>query len=382
MEFGWTEQQQALWNDICQFAGAELRLDDLADRDQHGAFLEENWQACAQKGLLGLCMPTEYGGAGYSMVTTIRALEALGYGCPDNGFTLALNGQTWSVQIPILKFGTAAQKAKYLPGLINGTLKGAHAVTEPESGSDVFSMETTAEKTDGGYLLNGRKIFIGMGPVADVLIVFATLNPKHGRWGITGFIVDANSPGVEQGHPRGKMGLRTEPMGDICFENVFVPAENRLGREGAGASLFSAAMSYERSFIFTSHVGSMARQLDQTIAYVKERKQGGQSISKYQSVSNRIADMQVRLETARAFLYKAAWLIDQGQDVSLQAAMTKLVVSELFVENSLDAVRLHGGRGYLSEVGIERDLRDAVGGVIYAGTSDIQRNMIAGLMGL
>lgn len=382
MEFGWTEQQQALWDETYQFAEERLRLDDLADRDQRGAFLEENWQACANKGLLGLCMPTAYGGMGYDMVTTVHTLEALGYGCPDNGLTLAVNGQTWSVQLPILRFGTDTHKEKYLPGLINGTLKGAHAVTEPESGSDAFSLTTTAEKSDGGYLLNGRKIFIGMGPVADVLIVFATLNPKLGRWGVTAFIIDADSVGVEQGVARSKMGLRTEPMGDICLKDVFVPEENRLGREGAGASLFNDAINYERSFIFSSHVGSMARQLDKTVAYVKERKQGGVSIGKYQSVSNRIADMQVRLETARAFLYKAAWLADQGLDFSLQAAMTKLVVSELFVENSFDAVRVHGGRGYLAETGIERDLRDAIGGVIYAGTSDIQRNLIAGLMGL
>ncbi len=382
MDFSWTAQQIALWDDICQFARTELPTDDLFQRDHNGTFVQADWQRCASKGLFGLALPQTYGGSGFDLVTTIHALEALGYGCPNNGFTLAVNGQTWSVAMPILRFGTEAQRERYLPRLVNGTLKGAHAVTEPEVGSDVFGLTTTATPTTGGYLLNGRKTFIGMGPIADVFVLFATVNPQHGRWGITAFIVDAKSSGLSQEAPRDKMGLRTEPMGDVYLENVFVPEENRLGREGAGASIFNAAMTYERSFIFTSHIGSMARQLDQTISYVTTRKQGGQPIGKYQSVSNRIADMKVRLEMARAFLYKAAWMIDHGEDATLQSAMTKLVLSELFVANSLDAVRSYGGRGYLGEVGVERDLRDAIGGVLYAGTSDIQRNLIAGLLGL
>ena len=155
-----------------------------------------------------------------------------------------------------------------------------------------------------------------------------------------------------------------------------------LGRAGAGASIFDDAMQFERSFIFASHVGSMARQLDDAIAFSQSRVLGNRPIGKNQSISNRIADMKVRLETARMFLYKAAWRIDQGQDARLDAAMAKLTISELFLENSLDAVRIHGGVGYMSDRGIERDLRDAVGGVIYSGTSDIQRNLIAGLLGL
>jgi hypothetical protein len=381
MDFNWTPQQQAVWDDISQFASAEL-VADMAERQREGTFLETHWQKIAAKGIFGLRMPKEYGGQGCDQVTTIRALEALGYGCPDNGFTLAVGGQTWSVQTPILKFGTDDQKQRFLPGLINGSLKGAHAMTEPESGSDAFSLTTSARKVGGGYVLNGKKIFIGMGPAADVLTLFATTNPAVGRWGITAFIVETATPGITRRTRRDKMGLLTEPMGEIVLEDVIVPAANRLGREGAGASIFSAGMDYEHGFIFSSHVGAMARQLDRTIDFVKTRQQGGQPISKYQAVSHRIAEMNVRLETARAFLYKTAWMVDQGMDFTLQAAMTKLVISELFVESSLDAIRAHGGRGYLGEFGVERDLRDAVGGVLYAGTSDIQRNLIAGLLGL
>ena len=306
----------------------------------------------------------------------------LGYGCPDNGLTLALNGQMWAVQEPILTFGTEEQKKRYLPKLIDGTLFGAHGMTEADSGSDAFRLATTAEKVDGGYRINGEKIYIGLGPVADVILTFASTQPQRGRWGLSAFLVDADSEGVELRPHQSKMGLRTGPFGEIHFRDVWVPQANLLGNEGSGASIFNASMDFERSFIFASHVGSMARQLDQTLAFARGRVQGGQPIGKYQAISHRIADMKIRVETARLFIRRSAELIDQGQPIPLQAAMTKLVVSELFVENSLSAIRVHGGRGYLTEYGVERDLRDAVGGVIYSGTSDIQRNVIAGLLGL
>jgi hypothetical protein len=382
MNFGFTAHQQQIWERTVAFARRDLQQDDLVERDRDGAFSEANWQACARQGLFGLAVPEQYGGAGLDFVTAVHALEALGYGCADNGLTLAINGQTWSIQLPLLKFGSEQQRRTYLPELVSGRIKGAHAMTEPEAGSDAFSLATTATRTPGGYLLNGRKIHVGMGPLADMLVLFATVNPAIGRWGVTTFIVDAKAPGVAISARGDKLGLRTEPHGTIELHDVFVPEAARIGNEGSGAAIFNASMNYERSFIFSGHVGSMARQLDQTIAFVSARKQGGQPIGKYQSVSNRIADMKMRLETARMFLYRAAWLADQGQDWTLQAAMTKLAISELFVENSLDAVRLHGGRGYLGEYSVERDLRDAIGGVLYAGTSDIQRNLIAGLLGL
>jgi hypothetical protein len=382
MDFGFTPQQRQLWDDTLQFARHQLCHDDLIERDKHGLFSEDNWQQCAKQGLLGLCVPPPYGGAGYDFVTTIHALEALGYGCGDNGLTLAINGQVWSITMPIVRFGTEAQKQRYLPNLIAGRIKGAHAMTEPESGSDAFSLTTTAQKTDGGYLLNGQKILVGMAPVADFAVLMATLNPALGRWGVTAFLVDLKVAGVHVEQRTDKLGLRTEPHGSITLTNVFVPKENLLGKDGAGAAIFHGSMSYERSFIFTSHVGAMARQLDEAVAFVTTRQQGGQAIGKYQSVANRIADMKLRLETARLFLYKAAWQLDQGGETTMTSALAKLVISELFMENSLDAIRQYGGRGYLSEFSAERDLRDAIGGVLYAGTSDIQRNIIAGLMGL
>lgn len=367
--------------EMAEFGRAELRH-DLVERDRRGLFLDDNWQACARKGVLGLYLPAEYGGSGHNLATTVRLLEALGYGCPDNGLTLALNGQMWAVQEPLFQFGSEFQKQRYLPGLINGQIKGAHGMTEPESGSNAFDLKTTATPTEDGFLLNGMKTYIGLGPVAALILVFATVDPTRGRWGISAFLVDGDSPGVTLGEPQCKLGLRTGPMGDVTFRDVFVPTQNLLGKPGSGSSIFNASMDYERSFIFASHVGSMARQLDETIAFARQRSVSGHPIGKYQAVSHRIAEMKMRLETARLHLYRVADLLDQGKSIPLEAALTKLAISEAFVQNSIDAIRIHGGRGYLSEFGIDRDLRDALGGVIYSGTSDIQRNLIAGLLGL
>jgi len=374
-------QQDTGIEEIREFAKGQLKH-DLEHRDRQSLFLEENWQACADKGIFGLIAPLEFGGTDKDLLTSVKMLEALGYGCPDNGLTLAVNGQVWAVQEPILRFGNEYQKKKYLTGLINGQYKGAHGMTEAESGSNAFDLKTTAVTVDGGYLLNGKKIYIGLGPVADLILTFASTSPERGSWGISAFLVEASTEGVSLSPSQEKMGLRTAPLGEIEFNNAFVPKENLLGKEGAGASIFNDSMDFERSFIFASHVGSMERQLEQTIEFAKQRVLNDASISKHQAVSHRIADMKIRLESAKHFLYSAARALADGKRAPMEAAMAKLSISEMFVENSMSAIRIHGGKGYLSQYGIERDLRDAIGGVIYSGTSDIQRNLIAGLLGI
>jgi len=381
MDFSWTEEQQTLRDRAIEFAQLELN-DDIVARDRSGEFWRAAWIKCARFGVQGLFVPQEYGGGGYDIVSTILALEGIGYGCADNGLTLALNGQMWAVEEPILRFGSEEQKQRFLPGLCHGELLGAHGMTEPQSGSDVYNVQTVAEKRDGGYVLNGRKTLVGLAPIADLAIVFATVNPDLKQWGLTAFLVENGTPGFTRGPAQSKMGLRTVPLGELILEDCFIPESNRLGPEGAGASIFTAAMDWERSFIFASHVGAMARQLDCCLAFAAEHQRSGQPIGKFQSISNRIADMKLRLETARLLLYKAAWLKDQGQSAALDAALAKLHISEAFTTSSLDAIRIHGGAGYLTDFEVERELRDAVGGVIYSGTSDIQRNVIARLLGL
>jgi alkylation response protein AidB-like acyl-CoA dehydrogenase len=288
----------------------------------------------------------------------------------------------WSVQMPILAFGTEAQKQKYLPGLITGRLIGAHGMSEPDTGSDAYHLRARAERRDGGYVLNGTKMFVTNAPVADMAVVFATVDPSRGLWGVTAFLVDMGTPGFRVSRNIEKMGLRTSPMGELILEDCFLPAESRLGPEGAGHKIFNHSMEWERSCILASHVGAMERQLETAIEYARTREQFGQPIGKFQSVANRVVDMKLRLETARLLLYKVAWLKKQGQAATLEAALAKLYLSESFVSSSLDAIRVHGGYGYMSEQEVERDLRDAVGGTLYSGTSDIQRNIIARLLGL
>ena len=381
MSFFCSDEQLAFKQRVIQFAQRELQT-ALVERDHEGTFCRDAWDKCAQFGIQGLALPAQYGGAEVDIVTAMLAMEGLGYGCRDNGLTFALNAQMWTVQLPLLHFGTETQKQRYLPGLAQGSLIGAHGITEPDAGSDVFSLRTRAEKRPDGYLLNGTKKFVTLGPIADVALIFATLDANLGRWGITAFLVPTDTPGLQASPARQKMGLRTAPMGELVLENCLVPLENRLGPEGAGVGVSTSSLEWERSCILASQLGAMEHQLESTIRYARERRQFNQPIGKFQSVANRIAEMKLRLETSRLLLYQVAWLKKMGRPAMLDAALCKLHLSECFVQSSLDAVRICGGNGYMSEFEVERDLRDAVGGVLYGGTSDIQRTIIAGLLGL
>ena len=383
MDYSWTDEQNKFRKQISNFAQNELNA-DFIEREQKSLFSHESWKKCAEFGIQGLAAPAEYGGKDkeIDILTSILAMEGFGYGCHDNGLAFALNAQMWTVQLPIAQFGSDEQKEKYLPNFVSGKLIGAHALTEVETGSDVFSMKMTAEKCDGGYILNGQKRLVSLAPIADVALVFANANPQSGKWGITAFLVDKGTKGFSASETRSKMGLRTVPIGELNFKDCFVPKENRLGKEGAGFSISNHSLEYERCSILASQLGAMERQIETSIDYVKKREQFGQPIGKFQSVSNRIADMRLRLETSKLLLYKVAWLKKMEKPAMLEAALLKLHLSESFVSSSLDAIRNHGGNGYMSEFEVERDLRDAIGGVLYAGTSDIQRNIIAKLLGL
>ena len=381
MDFSWTDEQLEFKQSVIKFAKNELN-NDLIERDRNRLFDKELWQKCAQFGIQGLAIPEKYGGLAADPLTSVLVMEGFGYGCRDNGLIFALNSQMWSTQPTILDFGSEAQKQKYLPGLCRGELIGAYGMTEPDSGSDAFSLSTRAQKQDNGYVLNGSKTLITFAPQADFAVVFATIDSELGKWGVTVFVVDKETPGFRVSRKIDKMGLNTAPMGELIFEDCFIPEEQRIGPEGAGSSIFNSSQEWERSLILASQLGAMERQLEQTIQYANGRRQFGQPIGKFQSVSNRIADMKLRLETARLLTYKVAWLKSLGKPVMMDAALAKLYLSECFVESSLDAIRVHGGYGYMTEFEVERDLRDAIGGTLYGGTSDIQRNIVAGFLGL
>lgn len=376
-----TDEQLARRDRTVEFARSELGK-DLLTRDRDGTFLREDWTRCAEHGILGASIPTEYGGQGLDTVSTVLMLEAVGYGCRDNGLSLALGAHTWNVVAPLLLYGTEEQKQRFLPRMSAGELISCNGISEENSGSDAFNLETTARKVDGGYVLNGRKAYIGMAPLADMALILANSNPEAGKWGVSAFLVERDAGGFSVSEPRAKLGTRTNPMGDLVFEDCWVPENNRLGGEGAGIGLFTRIVAYERAFILAGHVGAMQALFEKCVDYAKSREQFGSPIGSFQSISNRIANMRVRLETSRLLMYRVAAKKDRSEDAALEGAMAKLHIAEALLESATDAVRIHGARGYLEEFEIERDLRDMVGSVIYAGTSDIQRNLIAGLMGL
>jgi alkylation response protein AidB-like acyl-CoA dehydrogenase len=381
MNFALTQEQIAFRESVIAFARRSLR-DDVIARDRDGLFARDLWRRCGEFGIQGLPFPGEYGGAGMGALDAVLALEALGTVCRDNGLLFGIAAQMWSVQMPIWRFGTEEQKRRWLPGLCSGSVIGAHAMSEPDSGSDAFALRTRAQPGPNGYVLNGSKTFVSEAPVADVFVVFATLDPSKGALGITGFLLERGTPGFRVGREIHKMGLRTSPMAELVFEDCVVPGENRLGREGRGAQIFNDSMEWERGCIFASALGAMARQLDDAVAYARERHQFGQQIGKMQAVQRRLVEMKVRLEAARLLLYRAAWAKQEGIDPGPTAAIAKLVVSEAWAQSALDAVQVRGGYGYAVEYEAERDLRDAVGGTLYSGTSDIQRNLIARSLGL
>ncbi len=381
MDFSWTEEQLVYRDTVIKFAQQHLNK-ELIERDRDALFSKELWQECARFGIQGMPFPEEYGGTSADVLTTMLTMEGLGYGCKDNGLIFAINAQMWSVQMPIFTFGTQAQKEKYLPGLCSGELIGAHGMSEPDAGSDTNSLRTRAERRGGGYALNGTKTFVTNAPMCDLAVVFATVDPAKKMMGITGFLVEKGTPGFTVSRHIDKMGLRTSPMAELVLEDCYVPEENRLGREGIGSRIFQDSMEWERSCILGSHIGAMERILENCVRHAKERYQFGRAIGGFQSVSNRIVDMKVRLETARLLLYKVAWLKKMGRPAIMEAALAKLYLSECFVQSGLDAVRTFGGYGYTTEYEVERELRDAIGGTLYSGTSDIQRNIIARMLGL
>ena len=376
-----SDDLQDLQQSAIAFARQALAHDMIA-ADAAEAFNRDAWRRCADFGVLGMPVPKEYGGLGLGLSALLAVMEGLGYGTRDQGLLFSLNAHLWTNSIPILRYGTEAQRQRYLPPLSDGSMVGANAASEPDAGSDIFSMRTRAVKDGDGYVLNGTKMFVTNAPVADLFVAYATVDPALGATGITAFIIERDTPGLTIPRRLHKMGLRTSPMAEVVFEDCRVPAGQRLGREGRGVEVFECSMEWERGCILASCLGVMRRQLEDCIRHARERKQFGRPIGKNQSVANKIVDMKVRLETCRPLVARIGELKDQDRPAMLESAMAKLHVSQSFVQSSLDAVQIFGGYGYMTEQQVERDLRDAVGSSLYSGTSEIQRNIIAKSLGL
>jgi alkylation response protein AidB-like acyl-CoA dehydrogenase len=380
MDFSLSDEQKALRDSVLKLPpeqfGATLEDDDLA-----GRFPWAGWKRCAALGLLGLPLPQEHGGSGAGLLTTLLVIEALGYRCKDAGLVHAMVSHILC-GMQIAAYGSEEQKRRYLPPIAAGEVVGAQALTEPDAGSDVPAIKTRAERVDGEYVLSGTKTFISNGPSADVAIVYASTGKGAALGSLSCIIVEKDTPGFERCKPLQKMGLRTLQNGELTFDNCRVPVSNLLGHEGQGMMAFGRVMEWERCLLFGSHLGTMRRVLEESVRYAKERRQFGSPIGRFQAVSHRISNIAVNLELGRLILYKAAWLNDQGKRVPFETAVGKLFVSESVREACLDAVQIHGGYGYMTEFGLERDLRDSIASTIYSGTSEIQRNLIAALLGL
>jgi alkylation response protein AidB-like acyl-CoA dehydrogenase len=377
MDFGWTEEEAQLYDRAWSFA-----RDNLNAAEPSHSLSRELWRHAGEFGFLGLSVPTSHGGLGLGALGTAHMVEALGRGCNDMGFIFSACAHLFACVMPIVEAGSPAQHDRFLRKLGNGDWVGANAITEAEAGSDAFSLKTRAVRDGSHYVLDGVKSFVTNGPAADVFLVYASTQPSHGYMGISAFVVERNTPGLVVGKPFEKIGLHSAPMSQIYMEACRVPETCRLGEEGTGAATFKASMAWERACLFAAYVGSMDRQLEQTVAFAKSRKQFGRPIGKYQAVSHRISAMSERLEAARLLLYKACWQKDRGEDASAAIARAKRAVSEAAVESGLDAIRIHGGLGVTVEGRVEQALRDAVPSMLFSGTSEIQREIIARDLGL
>ncbi|MFE0043433.1 acyl-CoA dehydrogenase family protein [Streptomyces albireticuli] len=379
MDFDLTDKQRK------RFAGVLAEVRDRLGRPDPPPgtpFTGAQWKSAAGIGLTGLCLPPEYGGGGLGALDTALCLQAFGQGCPDTGLVFAVAAHLLACAVPIRDFASAEVRRELLTGLASGELVAANAMTEDDAGSDLSRLSMTAGRGPEGYVLDGDKSFASNAPAADVFVTYAVTDPGAGFLGLTAFAVPAEFPGVSAGEPFEKMGLGGCPAGRVGFRRCEVPTAYRLGEEGQGTAIFQHSMAWERGCLFGAYLGVMDRQFARCVEHARQRRQFGHRIGDFQAVSHRIAAMKQRLESARLLLYRACWLIDEGRDHTGAVALSKVAVSEAAVANSLDAVQIFGGSGYLTATGVERQLRDAVPALIFSGTTDIQRELIAREAGL
>jgi alkylation response protein AidB-like acyl-CoA dehydrogenase len=381
MNFELTKQQVDLYNAALRFA-SDILEPGASERMAAHHFDRAIWEEAAKFGYTSLSIPESDGGSGLSTLDTMLMVEALGRGCSDLGLAFSLSAHLFACVVPFSQFADHSLKQQYLPRLIDGTAIAANAATEPEAGSDIYSMTSIAEQVPGGYKLNGQKCFVSNAPVADFFIVYAKTNPAMGFLGISAFLIPCESSGLTIGDNRTKDCLSTCPWSEIYLQDVVVPDALRIGAEGVGGAMFYDSMIWEKGCLFAFYVGAMERILDKVIAHAQERHQFGKSIGQHQSVSNRIVDMKMRLDTSRLLLYRAGWLYDQGQPCELEIAMSKLMISESAVQSGLDAIQTFGGAAIEKEMGIMQSLLDAVPSRIFSGSNDIQRGIIARKLGL
>jgi alkylation response protein AidB-like acyl-CoA dehydrogenase len=376
----WNDEQRELLAGLAPWC--EALSAEHVERDAEAAFGWDKWKLVQECGILRLPFDEAFGGLGQDLLTTMYLLEGLGRGCRDGGLSFAVSTHIVSVGVPLQRYGSAALQQRHLPRICSGEAIGAHAISEPDSGSDALRMRTTARRDGGEYVLSGSKMFVSNGPVADLFMVYARTSDQGGPLGTTAFLVERDTPGFSFGRPIPKMGLRTSPLCELFFDEVRVPASNIIGRPGSGFLVLDHVMKWEILCSFAISLGEMRHRLGQCVGYASTRVQFGKTIGNYQAISHKIAEMKIGVETTAKWLYDTAQRLVAGENVTVDLAITKIVASEANLASALSAVQIHGGNGYMAEYGVEKDLRNAVAGTIYSGTSEIQRNRLAAMLGL
>ena len=375
MNFSFTKEQELVKQMVREFAINEVKP-IAAEIDVTERFPMENVEKMARYNMLGIPFPTEFGGAGGDNLSYVMTVEELSKVCGTTG--VIVSAHTSLCAAPIYQFGTEKQKEKYLIPLAKGEKLGAFGLTEPNAGTDAAGQQTTAVLDGDNYILNGSKIFITNGGVADIFVVFAMTDKSKGTRGITAFIVEKDFPGFSIGKVEEKLGIRASSTTELVFENCVVPKENMLGKEGKGFGIAMKTLDGGRIGIGAQALGIAQGALDEAVAYMKERKQFNRSLSAFQGLQWMVADMDTQIEAARNLVYKAAYLKDAGLPYTVEAARAKLFASEVAMDVTTKAVQLFGGYGYTKEYPVERMMRDAKITEIYEGTSQVQRMVIAG----
>jgi butyryl-CoA dehydrogenase len=368
------EEQKLLRDTVRRFAD-EVVAPRAREIDESGEFPLDFFRQAAELGLGGVAVPEEYGGAGMDNLSYCLVIEEISRACASSGVILSVNNSL--VCDPLLKFGNEEQKRRYLKPLASGEKLGCFALTEPGAGSDAGALRTTARRDGDDYVLDGNKVFITNGTHADLALVFATVDPAKKHRGITAFIVPVDTPGFSRGGHEYKLGVNASGTTELAFQDMRVPAAQRVGEEGEGFKIAMATLDGGRVGISAQAVGIARGAFAEAMAYAQERQQFGRPIADFQAIQFYLADMSTEIDAARLLTWKAAWAKDQGRRYSLEAAQAKLYSSQMAQRVTNLALQIHGGYGYTKEYNVERYFRDARITEIYEGTSEIQKLVIA-----
>ncbi|CUB14212.1 acyl-CoA dehydrogenase AcdA [Bacillus tropicus] len=377
MHFKLSEEHEMIRKMVRDFAKNEV-APTAAERDEEERFDRALFDQMAELGLTGIPWPEEYGGIGSDYLAYVIAIEELSRVCASTGVTLSAH--TSLAGWPIFKFGTEEQKQTFLRPMAEGKKIGAYGLTEPGSGSDAGGMKTIAKRDGDHYVLNGSKIFITNGGIADIYVVFALTDPESKQRGTSAFIVESDTPGFSVGKKESKLGIRSSPTTEIMFEDCRIPVENLLGEEGQGFKIAMQTLDGGRNGIAAQAVGIAQGALDASVAYARERHQFGKPIAAQQGIGFKLADMATDVEAARLLTYQAAWLESEGLPYGKESAMSKVFAGDAAMKVTTEAVQVFGGYGYTKDYPVERYMRDAKITQIYEGTQEIQRLVISRML--